>query len=86
LTVLRCHIAAFEAIGGPLPPSLRARPEDGRHDQLGIFQTALLTALLGRITQASTLGISRNTVKDYVAAGGWTPYRQRQRKKGARWP
>src|SRR5215470_6658084 len=33
------------------PPILRARPEDGRHDQLGIFQTALL----GRITQASTL-------------------------------
>src|SRR6185437_9145179 len=32
------------------PPILRARPEDGRHDQLGIFQTALL----GRITQAST--------------------------------
>src|SRR6185503_6352131 len=34
------------------PPILRARPEDGRHDQLGIFQTALL----GRITQASTAG------------------------------
>src|SRR6185369_8305238 len=33
------------------PPFLRARPEDGRHDQLGIFQTALL----GRITQASTI-------------------------------
>jgi hypothetical protein len=32
------------------PPILRARPEDGRHDQLGIFQTTLL----GKITQAST--------------------------------
>ena len=30
---------------------------------------------------ARQLGISRNTVKDYVAAGGWTPYRQPQRKK-----
>lgn len=30
---------------------------------------------------ARELGISRNTVKDYVAAGGWTPYRQPQRKK-----
>ena len=28
---------------------------------------------------ARELGISRNTVKDYVAAGGWTPYRQPQR-------
>lgn len=27
------------------------------------------------------LGISRNTAKDYIAAGGWTPYRQPQRKK-----
>jgi transposase len=27
------------------------------------------------------LGISRNTVKEYVAAGGWTPYRQAERKK-----
>ena len=27
------------------------------------------------------LGISRNTVKEYVAAGGWTPYRQPERKK-----
>ena len=30
---------------------------------------------------ARELGISRNTVKDYVAAGGWTPYRQPQRKR-----
>ena len=30
---------------------------------------------------ARELGISRNTVKDYVAAGGWTPYRQPHRKK-----
>ena len=30
---------------------------------------------------ARELGISRNTVKVYVAAGGWTPYRQPQRKK-----
>ena len=30
---------------------------------------------------ARELGISRNTVKDYVAAGGWTPYRQPERKK-----
>jgi hypothetical protein len=29
---------------------------------------------------ARELGISRNTVKDYIAAGGWTP-RQPQRKK-----
>jgi transposase len=27
------------------------------------------------------LGISRNTVKEYRAAGGWTPYRQPERKK-----
>jgi|HubBroStandDraft_6_1064221.scaffolds.fasta_scaffold395223_1 transposase len=27
------------------------------------------------------LGISRNTVKDYIAAGGWTPYQQPERKK-----
>src|SRR6201997_5384921 len=27
------------------------------------------------------LGISRNTAKDYIAAGGWTPYRQPRRKK-----
>jgi predicted transcriptional regulator len=25
------------------------------------------------------LGISRNTVRDYIAAGGWTPYRQPRR-------
>lgn len=30
---------------------------------------------------ARELGISRNTAKDYIAAGGWTPYRQPQRKK-----
>jgi hypothetical protein len=30
---------------------------------------------------ARELGISRNTVKDYIAAGGWTPYRQPPRKK-----
>ena len=30
---------------------------------------------------ARELGVSRNTVKDYLAAGGWTPYRQPQRKK-----
>jgi transposase len=30
---------------------------------------------------ARELGVSRNTVKDYIAAGGWTPYRQPQRKK-----
>jgi hypothetical protein len=33
------------------PPIPRARPGDGRHDQLGNFQTALL----GRITPASTV-------------------------------
>ena len=27
------------------------------------------------------LGISRNTVRGYIAAGGWTPYRQPRRKK-----
>jgi cytochrome c553 len=30
---------------------------------------------------ARELGISRNTAKDYIAAGGWMPYRQLQRKK-----
>src|SRR6201993_5588296 len=30
---------------------------------------------------ARELGISRNTVKDYIAAGGWTAYRQPQRKR-----
>jgi transposase len=30
---------------------------------------------------AQELGVSRNTVKDYIAAGGWTPYRQPERKK-----
>src|SRR6516165_5160284 len=30
---------------------------------------------------ARELGISRNTAKDYIAAGGWTPYRQPQRRK-----
>lgn len=30
---------------------------------------------------ARELGISRNTVKDYVAAGGWMPYRQPHRKR-----
>lgn len=30
---------------------------------------------------ARELGISRNTTKDYIAAGGWTSYQQRQRKK-----
>ena len=30
---------------------------------------------------ARELGVSRNTVKDYIAAGGWTPYRQPARKK-----
>jgi transposase len=29
---------------------------------------------------ARELGVSRNTVKEYIAAGGWTPYRQPQRK------
>jgi transposase len=27
------------------------------------------------------LGISRNTVKSYIAAGGWTPYQQPERKR-----
>ena len=35
------------------PPIPRARPGDGRHDQLGNFQTALL----GRITPASTVAM-----------------------------
>jgi DNA-binding NarL/FixJ family response regulator len=30
---------------------------------------------------ARELGVSRNTVKDYIAAGGWTPYRHPARKK-----
>jgi transposase len=30
---------------------------------------------------ARELGVSRNTVKDYIATGGWMPYRQPQRKK-----
>jgi transposase len=30
---------------------------------------------------ARELGISRNTVKGYIAAGGWTPYQQPERKK-----
>lgn len=30
---------------------------------------------------ARELGISRNTVKDYIASGGWTPYQQPERKK-----
>jgi transposase len=30
---------------------------------------------------ARALGVSRNTVKDYIAVGGWTPYRQPVRKK-----
>jgi len=30
---------------------------------------------------ARELGISRNTAKDYIAVGGWTPYRKPQRKK-----
>jgi transposase-like protein len=37
-------------LGGDSPPAPRARPGDRRHDQLGNFQTALL----GRITPAST--------------------------------
>ena len=27
------------------------------------------------------LGISRNTVKEYLAAGGWTPYQQPERRR-----
>jgi transposase len=30
---------------------------------------------------ARELGVSRNTVKDYIVAGGWTPYQQPERKK-----
>ncbi len=30
---------------------------------------------------ARELGVSRNTVKDYIAVGGWTPYRQPVHKK-----
>ena len=30
---------------------------------------------------ARELGVSRNTVKEYIAAGGWTPYAQPARKK-----
>lgn len=30
---------------------------------------------------ARELGISRNTARDYIAAGGWRPYRQPRRKK-----
>src|SRR5262249_57019398 len=30
---------------------------------------------------AREIGISRNTAKDYIAAGGWAPYRQPPRKK-----
>jgi DNA-binding NarL/FixJ family response regulator len=30
---------------------------------------------------AQELGISRNTAKEYIAAAGWTAYRQPRRKK-----
>jgi len=30
---------------------------------------------------ARELGVSRNTVKEYIAGGGWTPYAQPARKK-----
>ena len=30
---------------------------------------------------ARELEVSRNTVRDYIAAGGWTPYQQPERKK-----
>jgi hypothetical protein len=30
---------------------------------------------------AQELGVSRNTAKGYIAVGGWTPYRQPERKK-----
>jgi hypothetical protein len=30
---------------------------------------------------ARELGISRNTARDYIAAGGWMPYRQPRRRK-----
>src|SRR6516225_10611629 len=43
------------------PPIPRARPGDGRHDQLGNFQTALL----GRITPAST---TDQQIDDAIAA------------------
>jgi hypothetical protein len=36
---------------------------------------------VGRQRISRELGISRNTAKDYTAAGGWTSYRQPQRKK-----
>jgi hypothetical protein len=32
---------------------------------------------------AREFGVSRNTVKDYIAAGGWTPYQQPERKNEA---
>ena len=35
---------------------------------------------------ARELGVSRNTVKDYIAAGGWTPYRRRRaRRRSTDW-
>src|SRR4029077_7429232 len=46
------------------PPIPRARPGDGRHDQLGNFQTALL----GRITPASTVDMSASNAWAEFAA------------------
>src|SRR5262245_20877306 len=44
------------------PPIPRARPGDGRHDQLGNFQTALL----GRITPASTTAVRRQHEPQHI--------------------
>src|SRR4029078_9782284 len=54
------------------PPILRARPEDGRHDQLGIFQTALL----GRITQASTLSKAATSASTACDSSALAPLRK----------
>jgi len=49
------------------PPIPRARPGDGRHDQLGNFQTALL----GRITPASTAAARLR----HIAGTAWSTKR-----------
>ena len=36
---------------------------------------------LGAKQIAQEFGVSRNRAKDYIAVGGWTPYRQPERKK-----
>jgi transposase len=64
---------------GPLRIDLRREAMLGPEEVSAILRLDGLGWGSRRISRA--LGISRNTVKTYIGAGGWRPYRRPRRRK-----